>query len=448
MQQRNYLSQSALGVLLVIIALFVLYLIPEFDIGSFHFKRINLLADIIKKDTKPVACTDTTKRIKPIFADTCKTGITCIEDYTTDTSGMTSFFTALSSSHQQHVRIAWFGDSYVEGDIMLDPLRDSLQAIFGGSGVGFVPITSEVAGFRETIRHIFSGWKTYSIVGDRDDKHPLGFGGYTVTSKKDNTVLYKPINRQRLNQFLSAKVFYGNTKGSHILLNDDTVYARANSMLPLAMLSIDKPISSLTISVPDTSPVDLYGAAFEGTTGVSIDNYSMRGNSGIGLAYVNEGMYAALDTLHHYNLVVLSYGLNVASEKAKNYDWYVKGMTKVIKMIRRSFPNTSILLIGCSDRAEKIDGEYQTMPMLKELIDVQRQMAIDNKICFWNLFEAMGGDSTMVNWANMEKHPYANKDYTHLTFYGGKKVADIIMGTLLYEKQKYDRKKKILQVKN
>ena len=80
--------------------------------------------------------------------------------------------------------------------------------------------------------------------------------------------------------------------------------------------------------------------------------------------------------------------------------------------------------------------------MLKELIDVQRQMAIDNQICFWNLFEAMGGDSTMVNWASMERHPYANKDYTHLTFYGGRKVADILMGTLLYEKEKYDRKKK------
>jgi len=37
---------------------------------------------------------------------------------------MTDFFDALSLSKKQIVRIAWFGDSYVEGDIMLDPLRD------------------------------------------------------------------------------------------------------------------------------------------------------------------------------------------------------------------------------------------------------------------------------------------------------------------------------------
>jgi hypothetical protein len=201
-------------------------------------------------------------------------------------------------------------------------------------------------------------------------------------------------------------------------------------------------LDAVRLSILDSTRTDLYGVSIEGNTGVTVDNFSMRGNSGIGLAYVNESMYKSVDSLHHYNLVVLSYGLNVASEKAKNYTWYIKGMTNVIRMIKRAFPHSTILLVGCSDRAANINGEYQTLPMLKELIDVQRQMAVDNQICFWNLFEAMGGDSTMVNWANMERCPYANKDYTHLTFYGGKKVADILIGTLLYEKEKYDGKKK------
>jgi hypothetical protein len=440
MQQKNYLSQSALGLLLVVIILLALYLIPEFDIGNFHFKRINIIADILKKEAKPKTDTVALKKIIPVFADTCKAGITCIEDFTADTSGMTDFFDALSLSKKQIVRIAWFGDSYVEGDIMLDPLRDSLQSIFGGSGVGFVPITSEVAGFRETIRHSFSNWETYSMVGTRDDTHPLGFGGYTVTAKAGNKVLYSPIRRKRLNQFPSVKVFYGNSAGGYLLVNDDTLKLSATQKL--SVISITKPLDAVRLSILDSTRTDLYGVSIEGNTGVTVDNFSMRGNSGIGLAYVNESMYKSVDSLHHYNLVVLSYGLNVASEKAKNYTWYIKGMTNVIRMIKRAFPHSTILLVGCSDRAANINGEYQTLPMLKELIDVQRQMAVDNQICFWNLFEAMGGDSTMVNWANMERCPYANKDYTHLTFYGGKKVADILIGTLLYEKEKYDGKKK------
>jgi hypothetical protein len=47
----------------------------------------------------------------------------------------------------------------------------------------------------------------------------------------------------------------------------------------------------------------------------------------------------------------------------------------------------------------------------------------------------------MVEWASATP-PLANKDYTHLTFYGGRKVADLLMGTLLYEREKYLRRKK------
>ena len=120
----------------------------------------------MKKDV--VVKMDTVKMMKPVYSDTCKTGITCVEDYTNDTTGLDIFLSALDSSQNKNVRIAWFGDSYVEGDILLDPLRDTLQAIFGGSGVGFVPIASEVAGFRQTIIHSFDNWKTYAIVGERN----------------------------------------------------------------------------------------------------------------------------------------------------------------------------------------------------------------------------------------------------------------------------------------
>ena len=170
----------------------------------------------------------------------------------------------------------------------------------------------------------------------------------------------------------------------------------------------------------------------------------MRGNSGIGLSFVPEQLYRDFDSLHHYDLVVMAYGLNVASQKAKNYTWYVRGMQKTIAMIKRAFPNSSILLVGCSDRAANVDGDMQTMPMLKELIDVQQQMAMDNQICFWNLFEAMGGDSTMIRWTDMKKHAFADKDFTHLTFYGGNKVASIFLETILTEKEKYERRKRSL----
>lgn len=444
MEERNYLKYSVSATLGLIVCLGLLYAIPEFDIGSFHFRRINILSDITDKEpVKKIAQTtdSTIIAIKPVYADTCKRGITCIEDYSPDSMGMHAYLSALDSADRKIVRIGYFADSYVEGDIMLEPFRDSLQTIYGGSGVGFVPITSEVAGFRQTIIHSFSNWNTYSIVGDRSNEHPLGPAGLSFSSKEGNEVSYKAPRRRHVGSFPTAQLFYRRCIGCSLIRDGvDTVILTGHD--EINAITLGKNIQSLKFSIADQDTADLYGMSFEDTKGIAVDNFSIRGNSGMGLNYVSEDMYRGFDSIHPYKLIFLSYGLNVANEKAQNYTGYGKNMSKVVQRMKKAFPHSSIVLVSCSDRGANVDGEYKTLPTLTDLIAVQRKVAADNGICFWNLYEAMGGDSTMVRWVDM-KPPLGNKDYTHLTFRGGRKVSDILIGTLLYEKEKYDRKKKV-----
>ena len=242
---KNYLGYSVSLTALLIVCLLLLHIIPEFDVGPFHFKRINMLADIMEKEPKKKDLAKE-KPPKPIYVDSCKTGVTCVEDYSKDKRGMTAFFSALDSVAHRPVRIAWFADSYVEGDIMLDPLRDTLQALFGGSGVGFVPITSEVAGFRQTVIHSFEHWKTYAIVGEKDDDHPIGPGGYTAVPTSESSVTYRSIKRPRLNTFPSVKIFYGNADSAALLL-DETQYLPLKSGKRLHMEVVDGPRGLVTI---------------------------------------------------------------------------------------------------------------------------------------------------------------------------------------------------------
>jgi hypothetical protein len=447
MEEGNYLKQTVKATFGLIVCLGLLYLIPEFDLGAFHFKRVSLLSDILHKDpvaeqVADIADHDTTIYVKPVYADTCRTGITRVEDFSPDSAGMRAYLSALDSVSKQVVRIAYFADSYVEGDIMLESFRDSMQCIYGGSGVGFVPITSEVAGFRQTVIHTFSNWDTYSIVGDRSDEHPLGPAGMSFVSKPGNEVRYKAPNQRHLSSFPTATLFYKRCNECSLIQNEsDTVSLPGRNNINVITLGRNQ--QSLKVSIPGNDSVDLYGVSFEDTKGISVDNFSIRGNSGMGLNYVSEDMYRHFDSIHPYRLVILSYGLNVANEKAINYKGYGKSMNKVVQRMKNAFPHSTILVVGCSDRGAKVDDEYRTLPSLKELIKVQRQVAADNGVCFWNLFEAMGGDSTMVRWVDA-KPALANKDYTHLTFRGGRKVANILIGTLLYEKEKFDRKKKIV----
>ena len=65
-------------------------------------------------------------------------------------------------SDDKQVRIAVFGDSFIEADIFTADLREMLQKQFGGCGVGFVTITSMTSGYRPTVRHTFGGWSSHS----------------------------------------------------------------------------------------------------------------------------------------------------------------------------------------------------------------------------------------------------------------------------------------------
>lgn len=77
------------------------------------------------------------------------------------------------------MRIAVFGDSFIEADIFTADLREMLQKRFGGCGVGFVTITSMTSGYRPTVRHSFGGWSSHAVTDSvYFDKKKQGVSGH------------------------------------------------------------------------------------------------------------------------------------------------------------------------------------------------------------------------------------------------------------------------------
>jgi hypothetical protein len=67
-----------------------------------------------------------------------------------------------------------------------------------------------------------------------------------------------------------------------------------------------------------------------------------------------------------YDLIILEYGLNVATERGRNYDNYQKGLLTSIEHLKNCFPQASLLLLSVGDRDYKTeDGELRTMPGVK-----------------------------------------------------------------------------------
>ena len=192
---KNYLGQTRALLLLFLLLLIGLAFVPEnFTVAGYSLRRMDIFADVrrpVKEGaqipgedeiaaqedslqpagpdlTDTLALADSLRTARPLAplppVDTGYFG-NVIEDYTFDRSGLSRFFAAVDSTRAgRTVRVAWYGDSFVEGDILIGDLRDSLQSLWGGNGVGFVPMTSEVAQFKRTLKHVFRGWTSYSIV--------------------------------------------------------------------------------------------------------------------------------------------------------------------------------------------------------------------------------------------------------------------------------------------
>ena len=149
----------------------------------------------------------------------------------------------------------------------------------------------------------------------------------------------------------------------------------------------------------------------------------------------------AFQRVRPYDLIVLQYGLNVATERGVNYESYKKGMLAVIAHLKEAFPEAAILLVSVGDREFKDDrrnGELRTMPGVKNLIRYQQSVAADSRIAFWNMYEAMGGEGSILD---MIDRKMANLDYTHINFKGGKHLSGILFETLMYGKEQYEKRK-------
>ena len=71
----------------------------------------------------------------------------------------------------------------------------------------------------------------------------------------------------------------------------------------------------------------------------------------------------------------------------------------------------------------RIDGKMVTYPMVPYLDKKLQEMAQEEKIGYWSMYEAMGGKNSMVEWVGKG---LAGSDYVHFTRAGANKVGQML----------------------
>lgn len=457
MKRRNHLYRS-FGLLLIggLLAYGLSELLVALGpIAGYQFKEFNPLSDLLDTTTNqsyetlsiPLrTANDTTATELHSTDSTNSKGVTTdtltplelssrLMDYSEGQSALRRLRAALREGRSRSVRIAFVGDSFIEGDILVAPFRQALQQRYGGKGVGYVPLTSPVARFRQSIQQRFEGAWRQTLASKSNSRTLFTLSETFATATASASTSYKLTNADRVtlhyvSDTIPVAITYGINGGErqHVEL-PASHGALAEYTFPHGA------VKQFELATGGGDGTRFYGVCFDGMTGISVDNYSLRGSSGTKLTAVSSALTSQLSRFRPYDLIILSYGLNVLSPKDNNdsYEWYYDAMAKSIEHIQQLYPHATILLMSLSDRATLHEGEIHPLNGVARVLRIQHRLAQRYGLLFWNTHEAMASLGGIKGFVDKG---WAAKDYTHISMAGGTQLAKLLTADLIGDESK------------
>jgi lysophospholipase L1-like esterase len=417
-----------------------------------YFKNINLLSDVLLKETtqkeshsKKHSETLLASGNLPIndFDAYQKKGTLIRFNSDTISPALQQFnqkLIALSEGKKVKIRIAWFGDSQIEGDFITQDVRDQLQNYFGQQkGVGYAPLSSVSSDFRRTAKVITTGEIKSDNFKKQDFNAGLFFSGYSFFS--NNLEVNFQDNIRKNNEQITQKwLLFGRGDSIIVKIRDSIRKYPANSEFNRVLLGSGP--SNKVMFTLSSKHTPIYGVSSEPQSGIVLDNFSFRGITGVELKKLSNSLLAQINKSGYYDLIVFQYGVNLMFKpNDTNYDYYYRAMRPVLKKFKENMPNTEFLMLSCSDRAFNYDGTWKTAIGIDSLIATQARLAYNNDIPFYNFYKSIGGSGTIVKWADSTVQ-YANKDYIHFNYKGAKIVAKTIFRAFINDYNKALKLKK------
>ena len=346
--------------------------------------------------------------------------------------------------NKEQVRVAFMGDSFVEGDILTADLRELLQDTFHGGGVGFAPVASPFTGFRQTIKTTSKGWTPYNIMQRKSAPAPYAddffvSGWVAKASAGASTRWDMTTKRRHLEEVERARLLFICRQRAEIglKLNDgeERVFFFEGDEVVRQIVVEQEQIRSLEMTI--LSGAETFtgiGAEFDSKKGVAVDNFSIRSNNGQAMFWSNASVNSQINTMRPYDLVILQYSLNIMQAERHNYSLYGEQVEKMISYVESCFPGAAVLVMGVSDRSQKGEDGIKPMESAKSLTQSQREASQNKGVAFWDTYAAMQRMGGMTEFVT---NGWAGKDYTHINYAGGARIARELYYAILKGAEEY-----------
>jgi len=427
------------------------YLIPKYQLfpSIVEFVPSDLINDLFTDNKIYEAPPDKlADSLKSVSADTLYLAATAPPvSKETSVDPMQLFLDTLRNYTGQ-MRLMYYGDSQIEGDRITSYLRHSLRTKYGGTGPGlFLPLMPVMYTKTAWLRSS-SNWERYNYLsfskGEISHRNLGPFmaicrylpeGRETITPEK----AWVRIRPSRGADSASAiydrlRLFYNNSEGlvNVVISEDDNVIYVDTLARGGGINEINCPLyrgKEIQIEFEGKVSPDIYGISIESQNGVILDNIPQRGSAGLEFTMVDRDNLTESYRKLSPDLFILHYGLNVVKNVRDNYLYYQKGLERQLSFLKEISPSTPILVISLTDMAAKEGDSISSYLNIPAIITAQRQAAVKEGVAFWDSYSAMGGESSIVEWAG-KKPPLAQTDYVHLTYQGADTLSKILADAL------------------
>lgn len=333
------------------------------------------------------------------------------------------------------VHILQIGDSHTAGDRITGKLRAALQARFGDGGRGVLPPGVPYDGYAPLqVEVAASGWTTTlaPLAGNAGyARAGVGLSGVQAITVQPGSAL--TFRRESASPAFIQIGLCGEGPGRLQVAADDeswtvefgeercAILYAGGSPRQIELRALDGVLSLHDVRLTNIAP------------GVELSNLGVVGATLRDLAARDQRVTARQLAAWRPALIVLAFGANEGFDDgldARAYEALLRGQ---ITRLRRLAPGASLMILGAPDALRNgvvngcsADGRRAPPPSLAVVRDVQRRVAADMGVAFWDWHGRMGGDCSADRLATRGE-PFMLRDRVHFSSAG----ADWIGGALL-----------------
>lgn len=384
------------------------------------------------------------------------------------------------------VHILQIGDSHTAGDYITGGWRDLLQAQFGSGGRGVLPPGKPYAGFRAqglTVS-MSSGWQVKSTFGSlsAEPRPPIGLSSYSLTSQMENAAIgFTADAAQAFNRFQICALAQPGAGRLSVQIGFTTTeldYSSFATRPECREIRTPEPQLSVQI-VARGGPVTITSwASFRDAGGVVLSNVGVVGSQLLHFGRTDDAVIAEELRSYRPDLIVVAFGTNEGFAPRVTPQDYEVVLRSQIARIRRLAGNVPMLLLGapdantrntalianapaaaidCNARPQTIDdimvalreseaaGEGAQTPVapaadplqrplfvppgLGVVREIQRRVAAELKIGFWDWQARMGGTCAAKRMVFAEP-ALMRGDFVHFNRQGGWEIAKMLQADI------------------